>query len=34
MVNTEITNWRMLILEVVVIALFLIDLAALIFMKK
>jgi len=33
-VNTEITNWRMLILEVVVIALFLIDLAALIFMKK
>jgi len=34
MVNTEITNWRMLILEVVIIAFFLIDLAALIFMKK
>lgn len=32
--NTEITNWRMLILEVLIVALFLIDLAALIFMKK
>jgi len=32
--NAEITNWRMLALEVLIVALFLIDLAALIFMKK
>jgi hypothetical protein len=32
--NAEINNWRMLMLEAVIVALFLIDLAALIFMKK
>lgn len=32
--NADITNWRMLLLEVLIVALFLIDLAALIFMKK